>query len=96
MPTSPPTSYDAARALLPGVKLAARERYGRLQMAFLGPFLPILIQIVIQFVLPWLIDWLANRGASSLAMAEMDRDWARERLPEVAIAMRKVERGEVD
>jgi hypothetical protein len=92
-----PSSADVARDLLPGVRLAARERYGRgVRMALLAPFLPFLLQVFLQFVLPYIIEWLTKQSAPPVADAlpALAKAWERERLPEVAIAMHAVARGE--
>lgn len=94
MPSSLPTSADVARALLPGVRIAARQRYDRLKMMFLGPLLPILLQILVQFALKWVMDWLAKENASPLALASLATTWERERLPEVREGMARAAAGE--
>jgi hypothetical protein len=89
-----PTPTAASRDILPGVRLAARERHGFVKMAFLAPFLPLLIQIIVQFVLPWLLAWLAKQTDPAAALQGLSARWERERDPEVATAMRMVARGE--
>lgn len=93
--SSVPTSADVAKALLPGVRIAARERYGRVRMMFLGPLLPILVQILAHFLLKWLADWLASRHAVPPAsFASLAEEWERQRPYEVQMGMTRAAAGE--
>lgn len=90
-----PSSADAARAILPGVRIAARERYGKVRMAFLAPFLPILIQILAHFLMKWLESWMNRQDAGApTSFATLARAWEADRPHEVRVAMERAAMGE--
>jgi hypothetical protein len=89
-----PTPTAAAKDILPAARLAAREKHGRVRMAFLGPFLPFLVQIIVQVVLPWLLKWLAKQDDPAAALHALSARWERDRDPEVSVGLAKAARGE--
>ncbi len=88
-----PTSAEAAAAMLPAARIAAREKFGRVRMVFLAPILTVLLTMMGEFLVKWIASWLAKREPSPALLA-LAAKWDAEAMPEVKVGLRRAAAGE--
>lgn len=94
MTTAVPTSSEIAIEVLPGYRIAAREKAGKLRMMVFGPLLMFLLQAALQFAIKKILEHLLKQDDPVASIRRMAGEWEHDQLPEVRTAMARVAAGD--